>query len=162
LKEAEKVLQSSPTGTRIIILSDGGENCSGDPVSVAKSIRNHFPQTRIDIEFIGWAPANVRQELSEVAAAGGGAFRESISSQPGRKPVSDDQLGAVPARRIEPRAGVDYPSINPDSIPSIIDFRGEGETHAEQPPAAETPKSDQKLDTRIDREPAETATIPLL
>ena len=62
----------APKG-RLILYSDGGENCNGDPVAAASSIRKS--SFDIDFTFVGYnISGDLRRELEEIAKEAGGNY----------------------------------------------------------------------------------------
>ncbi len=72
LKQAAKDLPSE--GKRsIVLVSDGGENCNGDPCKVAKEISDSG--TKLHVDVIGLqVDSKSRNQLSCIANAGGGTY----------------------------------------------------------------------------------------
>jgi len=90
LKRAEALLSASDTpGEQIIyVVSDGQETCGGDPVAVARSIKQG--RTKAIVNIIGFAvPSGEAASLAAVAAAGGGKFVNANS---------DNEVDAIAAR----------------------------------------------------------------
>lgn len=59
--------------TLVVLMSDGEENCDGDPVAVARQLHADRPNLRINVVGFNIAP-ELRDKLVAVATAGGGSY----------------------------------------------------------------------------------------
>lgn len=59
--------------TLVVLMSDGEENCEGDPVAVARQLHADRPNLRINVVGFNIAP-ELRDKLVAVANAGGGSY----------------------------------------------------------------------------------------
>jgi Ca-activated chloride channel homolog len=59
--------------TLVVLMSDGEENCEGDPVAVARQLHADRPNLRINVVGFNIAP-ELRDRLVAVASAGGGSY----------------------------------------------------------------------------------------
>ncbi|NJN19296.1 MAG: VWA domain-containing protein [Oscillochloris sp.] len=59
--------------TLVLLLSDGEENCDGDPVQAAAELRANRPELRVSVVGFDIAP-ELRARLAAIAAAGGGQY----------------------------------------------------------------------------------------
>jgi|GEM_PF-3476915 len=169
LVQANKTLESAPAGTRVVLLSDGFESCSGDPVLAAKALKAAHPGTGIDIIFVGNATSEQRRALQEVTEAGGGAFSETggvgaaqkkdissvfYSSAPQGKGISGNARGVSPPR--------ESAAIETASMPDVLDFSSPIKNEPDSVPAIPEPKASPKIDQKLSEDPAPPAQTPLL
>ncbi len=60
---------------QLVVMSDGEENCSGNPIDVANDLRKNHDVT---IHLVAWAVCgHERDNLQKIAAAGGGHFNDN-------------------------------------------------------------------------------------
>ncbi len=64
-------------GTQVVILvADGGDNCSKDPVTDVANVMGEVPGARVEVIALNVAHPEDRDQLKEIAAAGGGRYFE--------------------------------------------------------------------------------------
>ena len=169
LLQAKKTLESAPPGTRVVILSDGLESCSGDPVLAAKALKDAHPGSGIDIIFVGNATAEQRRGLEEVSEAGGGSFSETGGGGAGaRREISSAFYS--PGARLRGKTGhtrgLDQPpasaSIDTDSIPDVLDFSSPIKDEPDSVPVIPEPQASPKIDQKLSEDPAPRIQPPVL
>lgn len=169
LEQANKTLESAPSGTRVVILSDGFESCNGDPVLAAKALKAAHPGSGIDIIFVGNATSEQRRALQEVSEAGGGSFSETGGAGVGpRKNISSVfySTAAQSKGTSGKSAGVsplqESASIDINSSPDVLDFSSPIKNEPDSVPAIPEPKASPKIDQKLSDDPAPRAQTPLL
>jgi Mg-chelatase subunit ChlD len=73
LQAAALDLAASTRPTHVVLVSDGEENCDGDPVAAARELRAQLPNVRVSVIGFDIAPEWVAQ-LTAIAEAGGGSY----------------------------------------------------------------------------------------
>lgn len=64
-------------GTQVVVLvADGGDNCSNDPVTDVANVMGEVPGARVEVIALNVAHPEDRDQLKEIAAAGGGRYFE--------------------------------------------------------------------------------------
>jgi len=68
---------SGRVGTQVVVLiADGGDNCSKDPLADVANVMGEVPGVRIEVLGLNVGAAVDRDQLREIAAAGGGRYFE--------------------------------------------------------------------------------------
>jgi hypothetical protein len=73
LQAAAADLSAAQGETLIVLVSDGEENCDGDPVAAAAALRQRRSDLRVSVVGFDIAP-DLRERLAQIAEAGGGMY----------------------------------------------------------------------------------------
>ncbi len=80
LQQVAESLKDRPGDLRVVLVSDGGESCNGDPVGIAREIRAQ--NSRVTIDVIGFSvDGQISNTLSDIAEVGGGRYFDASGAQ---------------------------------------------------------------------------------
>lgn len=91
LKDAAKQFQDNGTVNRVIVVTDGIEECGGNPKAEARMLRRSGLNVRIDVVGLGVHKSNGAAQLASVAKVAGGTFT-AVDDTAGLESFFDDLL----------------------------------------------------------------------
>lgn len=91
LKEAAKQFRDTGTVNRVIVVTDGIEECGGNPKAQARMLRRSGLNVRIDVVGLGVHTGNGSAQLASVAKVAGGTFT-AVNDTAGLERYFDDLL----------------------------------------------------------------------
>lgn len=126
LQQAASALGYGPGGKRIVLVTDGLEDCHADPCAIAKGLHDHDVDLQIDV--IGFnAETGSSKQLQCIADAGGGSYHATSDAKSLIGALTEAATGAADVKPAvesqQPAAEPQRPTVVPPPVHHApIDF----------------------------------------
>jgi len=97
LKKAGEILKTEKGKKTLVLITDGNETCGGDPVKVAKSLKDSLTDIRVHVIGFG-VGTNEENELISISESGGGSYyaaKDANQLAQSLKNIEREEIGKV-------------------------------------------------------------------